>query len=136
MKNNDTFNGASSYCRSYEAKLVVARSREVRQMLMREAGSLTNFDRFYIGLTRNNDNRWEWSDGRALSNEQNWYEVPTNSQMFCAEMNRRSGRWIANNCDSSLPYVCEKGLYLLDILLFSCILYSLTNEFKLCAGNA
>jgi Lectin C-type domain len=71
----------------------------------------------WIGLRQNGaQNKWEWADGRPLTNLNFWHtggENHATDQPDCVAVEVLGGKWIPQSCQQAWGWVCEipKGLY-------------------------
>ena len=62
----------------------------------------------WIGLRRNDEGHWQWSDGTPYDFSL-WYDDEDDWVGGCATINNLAlmGRWVGYSCDTSVQFVCQ-----------------------------
>ncbi|XP_059181145.1 lymphocyte antigen 75-like [Centropristis striata] len=105
---------AQSYCRENYTDLATIGSHDdmKRLVAVTEARGLTR--QSWIGLRETGVGSWLWSAGEAqighgLAEYTNWAGSPDSSHN-CGGM-RADGKWLSALCETTLPFVCQEGIY-------------------------
>ena len=114
FKKPETWNNARDKCETAGAVLVKIGSAEENDFIKTTflSSASTNY---WIGLKdKNKDNKWEWTDGRLLSNGDysNWgNQYPNNSggNQYCVEILHFNGKWKNWQCHHLNGFICKKA---------------------------
>lgn len=114
FKKPETWNNARDKCETAGAVLVKIGSAEENDFIKTTflSSASTNY---WIGLKdKNKDNKWEWTDGRLLSNGDysNWRnQYPNNlgGNRYCVEILHINGKWNNWQCHHSNGFICKKA---------------------------
>lgn len=105
-----TFGDAQRKCQSIGADLAKVTSRLENNFVGQMLPKMSNA---WIGLQRQEDKKFYWTDGSAPSSYVYWGKnEPNNVEGVedCTEMRRVSHVWNDIKCSKQLSYVCEKAL--------------------------
>ncbi|XP_015272826.1 PREDICTED: C-type lectin domain family 2 member B-like [Gekko japonicus] len=90
---------SKKHCSSLNASLAVVDSQEEMDFMMRYKG----FSDHWIGLQRNLNQPWEWTNGSIFNG---WFEIPGGEN--CGTMNQQG--IASSHCSGEEPWICSKPL--------------------------
>ncbi|XP_055345941.1 macrophage mannose receptor 1-like [Paramacrobiotus metropolitanus] len=102
-----SWQAAENFCKRFKGGHLASINNEAEQNVVYRA---VFGDMQWIGLRQNSNaqNRWEWSDGKALTTS-NWHPGVSHTNTYspnCASF-RSSGDWIPQSCHLGNGWVCE-----------------------------
>uniref|UniRef100_A0A8B9H7S2 C-type lectin domain-containing protein n=1 Tax=Astyanax mexicanus TaxID=7994 RepID=A0A8B9H7S2_ASTMX len=108
-----TWHEAQSYCREHHTDLASVRNWWENRKI--KAG---NDDNFWIGLFKDTNDWWEWSD-QSSSSFRYWNSNQPDQSKCAAASVKDQGQWHDIECDEQRPFIChESELYLMYSILY------------------
>ncbi|KAI6648880.1 Latrophilin-3-like [Oopsacas minuta] len=104
---NLTWNEANATCTANGGRLAKILDNAMRNEVY-EITQDTNDD-YWIGLNRENNTEFKWSDGTSLD-YRNWNSDEPMDGSNCASVSKDSRRWFSMDCAANLSYICERDV--------------------------
>uniref|UniRef100_A0A8B9H6C7 C-type lectin domain-containing protein n=1 Tax=Astyanax mexicanus TaxID=7994 RepID=A0A8B9H6C7_ASTMX len=103
-----TWHEAQSYCREHHTDLASVRNgREKRKI--KQAGNGVNF---WIGLFKDTNDSWEWSD-QSSSSLRYWNSNQPDQSKCAAASVKDQGQWHDIECTDQRPFICHENKLIL-----------------------